>query len=1090
MGSVSLVLIACMPLHSAYALPSNTGQDIRTEEAEPQHSELRTTESESAWFSGPEPSGALMNTKRSGGLSMGLRSLLPRAATVFQHTITGTVTDAQTGEPLVGVNILVQGTTVGTTTGLDGTYSIDVEGPGAVLMFSFIGFNTQFIEVLPENLADGLDVSLQEDIALMDEIVVMGFGTQRRGDITGAVSAVNTAELTARQVPNTALALQGISPGLRIQDQGGHPGEEAAVVRIRGTGTLNNPNPLVLVDGVEQSLASVEASTIESITVMKDAASAAIYGSRAANGVILITTKRGADTGMIVNYESYLGVHNQRHFPEPANKEDWMMLRNEADINAGATPRFTPEYITNVLNGTNELEFPFADFEGAVFQNNALEHSHSLSLSTGSQTGTIYAALNHSHTDGVMRNFDSRRTSVRVNTDLYVTNNLTVQTNLLYRNRETNGPGFRAQRILQALLHMNRDMIMRYPDGRTGTGDIIGGTWSAYVMSHTGETQRVHNDIVGTTGFNYRLNDTFTFRGDFTLNQTAADEFIFREDRSNMIHPLTGTTVAASGWFSTNSLNEGRFNRRELSQRLFVNFDQSFEIHRLSGVAGYEEVFTRARQVSASRAGFFNDNLRSLSAGDSGNQRTCSNYNDPGFYTSGCFNDAWRIRSFFGRMNYTYNDRYSFQANFRFDGSSRFSKENRWGFFPSFSASWRLSSEPFMQNITSLSNLRLRASWGQLGNERMSANERTGLYSFLNSYNLGLAYQFGDNVIPAAAVTAAGNPDITWETTTMRNIGLDVGLFDDRLEFVAEYFWNLTSDILLQLPIPASVGVSAPFQNAAEVSNRGWEVELNYRSMPSTSGFQWTLGFNVSDVRNRIEDLRGLGPFYPDAFTVWTEGHSLTALRGFSSPGLYLSDEDLQRYPVRFSPGVTIGDWIFEDLNGDGSLSMALYPDGDQIILADEDPRYEFGISYTMNYRGFDFRMFWQGVLEQYHMLDGALVEGPNNQNFIHQMYVNERFHPELNPNGSWPRVAVGSQDWNRRANTNWIEDTRYIRLKNIELGYVIPQQRFQRMRVYVSGRDLFMITPTELFDPEVPRGRNQFYPHTKAVNTGISITF
>ncbi|MCC5907232.1 MAG: TonB-dependent receptor [Balneolaceae bacterium] len=1010
---------------------------------------------------------------------------------LYQETVTGRVTDAVTGEPLTGVNIVIQGTTTGTTTDLDGTYSINIEEAGTDLIFSYIGYHSQTVTVQSHHISDGLDVSLEEDVAMMDEMVVVGFGTQRRGDVTGAVSSVSAQDLETRQTPNTALALQGASPGLSIQDQGGHPGEEDVVVRIRGTGTLNNPNPLVLVDGVEQSLSSVEASNIESITVMKDAASAAIYGSRAANGVILVTTKRGADTGLIVNYGGYIGVHNERHFPEAANKEDWMLLRNEADINAGATPVFTEEYISNVLAGTNPLEYPFADFEGAVFRENALEHSHSLSLSTGSDTGRLYAAINHHDTEGIMRNFSNHQTSLRVNSDLFVTDDLTFQANLLYRNRQASGPGFTAQRITQALLHMNRDMIMQYPDGRTGTGDIIGGTWSAYVMSHTGETQRINNDIVGSAGLTYQINDAFAIEGDFTINQRIADESIFREDRSNMIHPLTGSTVAASGWFATNTLNEGRYNRRELSQRAFLNFEQSLNVHRFSGVAGYEEVYTRARQVSAARANFFNDELRSLNAGDSGNQQTCSQFHDAGSFTGTCFNDAWRVRSFFSRLNYTYDDRYSFQANARYDGSSRFAEGNRWGFFPSFSASWRITSEQFMQDVDLLSNLRLRASWGQLGNERMSTNERTGLHSHLNSFNLGLSYQFGDNVASAAAVTAAGNPDISWETTTMRNIGLDVGFLDDRVEVIAEYFWNYTSDILLQLPVPLIVGVSAPFQNAAEVSNEGWEVEVIYRSMPSTdSGFQWSLGVNVSDVTNTIEDLRGQGPFYPDAFTVWTEGESLSALRGYRSPGLYRTQEDLDAYPTKFSPDVGIGDWIFEDLTGDGSLSTALYPDGDHVVLADEDPRFEFGVNFNAAFRGFDFTMFLQGVMRQYHMLDGALVEGPNNQNFIHQKYVRERYHPELNPDGTWPRVMVGSQDWNRRANENWVEDTKYLRLKNIELGYSVQQPLVQSLRVFVSGRDLLTFTPTELFDPEVPRGRNQFYPHTKAITAGVNVTF
>lgn len=1016
--------------------------------------------------------------------------LLGLSSAVMAQTVEGTVSDANTGELLPGVNILIAGTSTGTVTDMSGEFSINVDGSGVELVFSYIGYEAQTITITDQHIEEGLDVNLTSDVALMDEMVVVGFGTQRRADVTGAVSSISSAEIQQRPLTNTALGLQGLSPGLTVQYQGGQPGEESTNVRVRGTGTLNNPNPLVLVDGIEQSLATVESSNIESITVLKDAASSAIYGSRAANGVILITTRRGAETGVTVNYNTHVGVHNKLFFPEGPDKETWMRMRNEADMATGADPFFTEEYIQNVLAGTNPLQFPFADFEGAVFQDNAMEHSHSLSIATGGETGRLYAAINHNNTDGIMKNFNNQRTSLRVNSDLFVTDNLTFQANLLYRNRDVTGPGFTAQRITQALLHMNRDMIMEYPDGRRGTGDLIGGTWNPYVMAHTGDSRRLSDDIVGTAGIDYQINDVLSIEADVTLNRTTTEESIFREDRSNMIHPVTGETVSASGWFATNTLNEGRYNRNELSQRAFMNYTDNFGNHNLSGVVGYEEIYTRATQISAARADFFNDELRSLGAGDSGNQRTCTQFNDAGHFTSGCFNDDWRVRSFFGRANYSYGDRYSFQANVRYDGSSRFAEGNRWGFFPSFSVGWRLSSEQFMQEVDWLSNLRLRASWGQLGNERMSANERTGLHSYLNSYNLGLSYQFAGNVVPAAAITAAGNPDISWETTTMTNIGVDMGFLDDRIEVIAEYFWNYTSDILLQLPVPATVGTSAPFQNAAEVSNNGWELAVNYHSVPSTAdGFQFSVGVNLSDVVNKIESLRGQGPFYPDKFTVWAEGHSINSLRGFRSPGIYRTAEDFDRYPTVISDNVDIGDIIYEDLTGDGSLSAALFPEGDHYIMANEDPRYEFGVNFSASFRGFDFYMFWQGVMEQYHTLDGALNEGPNNQNFIPKVMARERFHPTENPDGTWPRVITGNT-WNMQETDFWLQDTKYARLKNIQIGYTVPQQFIQNLRVFVSGENLLTFTPTELFDPEVPRGRNQFYPHSKSVSVGLNVTF
>lgn len=1007
---------------------------------------------------------------------------------ILQEEVTGVVRDSETGSVLPGVNIVVKETNTGTSTDSDGAFGLTVPSLNDTLIFTFVGYEQ--LEV-PINGRTELNVELYPDVVAGEEVVVVGFGTQEREDVTGAVSSVSADDFEERPMTNTALGLQGLSPGLSIQYEGGQPGEENAIARIRGIGTLNNPNPLVLVDGIEQSLSDVESSNIESISVLKDAASAAIYGSRAANGVILVTTKRGTETGVTVNYNAHAGVQDKLFFLNGASKEDWMMMRNEADIARGNEPVFTEEYQSNVLAGTNPLEYPFADFEEGVFRDYGLEHSNSLSISTGGETGRLYAAVSHDDTDGIMKNFNSKKTSLRLNSDLFVTDNLTLKANMLYRNRDVTGPGFRPQRIMQALLHMNRDMIMSYPDGQEATGDLIGGTWNPFVMGNSGETNRVSNDIVATAGVEYEINDALSLEGDFTLNRTNTEESIFRDDKSNMIHPLTGETVAASSWFSTNTLNEGRYDRNELSQRAILRYTNDFADHGLNGVVGYEELYTQANQTSAARSDFFNNDLRDLSAGDSGTELTCGQFNDPGNFTNGCFNDEWRIRSFFGRLNYSYDDRYSVQANVRYDGSSRFAEGNRWGFFPSFSAGWRISSEDFMQNADMLSNLRLRASWGQLGNERQGANERTGLYSYLNTYNLGLAYQFNDEVVPAAAVTSAGNPEIAWETTTMTNIGLDVGILDDRIEVIGEMFWNYTSDILLQLPIPATVGMSAPYQNAADVSNNGWELAVNYNGSPGTEGgFMYSIGVNLSDVINTIEDLNDQGPFYPDIFTVWTEGESINSLRGYASPGIYRNEEDLEEYPTTYSPEVTIGDVIYEDLDGDGALSTAMYPDGDHIIIANEDPRYEFGINFDAAYKGFDFRMFWQGVLQQYHMLDGSVIEGPNNQNFIVQKYVEERYHPTKNPDGSWPRVMSGSQDWNRRASEFWLEDTKYARLKNVQLGYSIPQQLVHSLRIYLSGENLLTITPTELMDPEVPRGRNQFYPHTKSLSFGVNVTF
>src|SRR5690625_1551562 len=338
--------------------------------------------------------------------------------------VEGTVTDGSTGETMPGVNVVIQETTTGTTTNADGEYSLEVD-VGEVVVFSYVGYEPQTVQIDNGHLEEGLDVIMVSAVAAMDEMVVVGFGTQRRANVTGAVSTISGSDIEQRPVTNTALALQGMTPGLTIQYGGGQPGEQNAAARIRGIGTLNDHSPLVLVDGVEQSLSTIEPETIESISVLKDAASAAIYGSRAANGVILITTKRGAETGINISYDNHIGWQNRNFFPKPADRESWLRLENEAQVNAGGAPTFSEEYIQNVVAGTNPLQFPFADWEAGIFNEKALEQRHSLSISSGGQSARVFASMNYTDSDGIIQNFGYQRFSLRLNTDLFLSDDVT-----------------------------------------------------------------------------------------------------------------------------------------------------------------------------------------------------------------------------------------------------------------------------------------------------------------------------------------------------------------------------------------------------------------------------------------------------------------------------------------------------------------------------------------------------------------------------------------------------------------------------------------------------------------------------------------
>lgn len=980
----------------------------------------------------------------------------------------GTVTDMN-GVPFPSVTVQEQGTNNGVLTDFDGNFTIKVNSLQSVLVFSYVGMKTI------QRTVDGntiMNVQMEEDAQALDEVLVVGYGTQTRAKVTGAISSVDGDDLAARPVTNTATALQGMSPGLTILNQGGAPGNEDIGIRIRGIGTLNNSSPLVLVDGIEQSLSSVEPQNIESISVLKDAASAAIYGSRAANGVILVTTKRGTVSGTTISYDAFVGIQNPSFFPEKADPESWLRLENEAQVNAGGSPTFSEEYIQNVVAGTNPLEFPFANWEEGIFNPDALMQQHTFSLSSGGEIGRVFASLNYSDTDGILINFNNKQATMRVNADLYASDKLTFKMNLLYRNGHFSRPGFTAQRLLQGLLHINRNVVMEYPDG---TYDLVAGYWNPHAMAKEGETDRLDDDVVAQAGFEYDFTESLSLEGDVSYKLEKSGQSEFMNSLAGMKNYLTGEPAAVSGWFATNQLTETQNTVRELSQRLYLNYSNNFGNHEVQALAGYEEIYNQFKNVLARRQNFFNNDLRDLDAGGVKNQNV------------GGYNNEWRLRSFFGRLNYAFDDKYLFQANLRYDGSSRFGEGNRWGLFPSVSAGWIITNENFMEDFvdnTIINTIKLRGSWGQLGNQNI------GLNRFRNTYNLNEGYQFGGVVVPGAAVTTAGNPDITWETSTMSNVGFDMTFLNNRIGLVAEYFWKYTDDILIELPISRTIGVNPPVQNAAEVSNNGYEISLNYQNeFRPDGGFNYSVGINFSDVINKIEDLKGAGPFFPDVFSIWTEGESMNSLRGLTSPGLYLSQEDLDQYPATLNPSVGIGDIIYEDVNGDGVISQSIYPGGDQIIIGNEDPRYEFGVRFNASYRGFDFSMFWQGVLKQQHLVDGAIPEGPAFQNFIHKEMAENAFHPVRNPNGTWPLVTAGNS-WNIVKSDFWLADSKYARLKNFQLGYTVKQDVISKLRVYVSGENMITLTPTKLFDPETPRGRSQFYPQTETMSIGLNVVF
>jgi TonB-linked SusC/RagA family outer membrane protein len=978
--------------------------------------------------------------------------------------IKGQVLD-EAGAPLEGASITVKGTDRATTTDANGNFSLQGPDGAIVLIISYVGYTTREVSVT-NDVPVSIVLAAKNKDQQMDQVVVVGYGTQKKVNLTGSVSSISGKKIEERPVSNTVLALQGQAPGLSVINRGGAGGDDNVTIRIRGTGTLNAADPLVLVDGVPQSLSSVAPSEIESISVLKDAASASIYGSRAGNGVILVTTKRGVKEGVSISYNNSFGWASKSFWPKSASPGDYLRLHNEAYENAGLPKPYSDEWIANAEAGTEPLKYPFFDFIPAVFRENAPQQTHSINMSSGGKSGRILVAMNYLDQDGIVRNHNYERYNIRINADLYLNKKVTFTTDLMYRRRNYTGVGRTPVQILQSILNSKQSVVGEYPNG---SYDLVGGLRNAIaIINKSGSDKRINDDLVGTLGLKYDIVKGLSLKAYVTVNNTQSESRLF-QNKLEMNDYYTGEPIPVGALWAQNYLEERRVRTFEPNYKVYADYNTNFKDHNFKVLLGYDEIHNSWRSLGASRNNFYSNDIMEIDAGDSKNWVNWGNSSE------------WKLRSFFGRLNYAFKNKYLLEANVRYDGSSRFSMGKKYGVFPSFSAGWRLDQEDFLKGSTVVSNLKMRGSWGKLGNQEIPLYRNSAVYSLDQGYN------FNNNIVVGAAQTIAANPNITWESTSMTDIGFDLDLYNGKWSVVADYFWRVTNDILFALPIAPSIGIGAPTQNSASVDNKGWEIAVNYNGNRGKE-FQYTIGFNISDVINKITDLKGTGPYYQDKFNIWQEGYSINTLYGYKTLGLYRSQSDLDKYP-KANEQATLGDIIYADINKDGLITSE-----DRVIIGNMDARFPIGLNFGASYKGFDFTMFWQGVLKAQSNLDGAIIEGPDWENFTTDDMVKKRYHETKNPNGTMPRVSYGNA-WNGYVSDFWMQDTKYLRLKNFQLGYTIPKKltgriKVNKLRVFISGENLVTFTPTKWVDPEFPAGRLQYYPQSKMKLIGLNLNF
>ena len=984
--------------------------------------------------------------------------LVPLAtmAQTTSRTIRGTVSP-DAGTAIAGVTVTVKGSSVATATDDQGAFTIQVPDDRSILVFSSVGMVSKEV---PVGSRDRISVTLESVSQDLGEVVVVGYGTQKRTNLTGSVAVIETKDLESRPFASTTNALQGVAAGVTVTNPSGAPGSSGAI-RIRGIGTLNNSNPLVLIDGVEGDMNAIDPNLIASISVLKDAASSAIYGSRAANGVILVTTKRAAGE-LQINYHAYVGVQNPTDLPDRVNAIDHMELINLAHRNSGASPLFADAFIEEYRQNmaSDPDRYPNTDWQKAVLRGSGLMHSHNLSVSSGGDKVRFLTSAGYMDQKGLLETSGFKRYTFRNNTDITFNNKLSAQADVQFIQTNTVEPG---PGLSSVFLQMNRIPAIQpgqYSDGSFGEG-WNGENPIAFSGPAGGSQIEERIRLLGRFVLNYKPTEWLTAE---LLAQPRYEELYndnynraiqsFQRDGSPLFTRPERSTLANR---SIRSLYGNYYG--------YLTAQQRFSEHSVKLLLGSSVETFNSRNFRAYRDGFTFPDYRVLDAGLQDNREASGNASE------------WTLQSFFGRLNYEFNSKYLLEMNARYDGSSRFAKGNKFGFFPSVSAGWRVSSEEFMSDIGAISNLMLRASWGRLGNQNI------GTYPFASTLSLG-SYTMGNQIVPIAALNEMNNEQISWETSEMTNIGFDLMLFN-KLTIGFDWYDKITSDILLELDIPLSIGLDAPYQNAGKVRNRGWETNISYKNR--LGKFRYDIGFNLSDVKNTVLDLRGVSQ---SGLLVSREGHPINSIFALKADGYFQSQAEIDNHAAQIGI-LAPGDIRY--INQNPHVDDVINAD-DYVVVGSTIPRFTYGMNFNASYGNFTFNAFLQGVGKADGYLYGRAIQPFFSGASAYEQHK-DYWTPD-NPTAAFPRLTWGDAGNNYQHSSFWMKDASYLRLKNLQLGYTIPpaflsRLRIQHARIYANGQNLFTIDNFwDGYDVEQPVGTGTTYPQVKIYTLGIDLRF
>ena len=1008
------------------------------------------------------------------------------------YKASGVVIDSA-GEPVIGAGVVIEGSTNGTITDVDGRWELVVPSTTTKIVISSLGYKEQ---VVAAGSASARTVTLHEDSQMLQETVVVGYGVQKKVNLTGAVAMVNSEEMNARPISSVASGLQGLLPGVTVVNSSSQPGQANTTIRVRGVGTIGNSNPLILIDGIEGDISSINPEDIESVSVLKDAASSAIYGARAANGVLLVTTKKlaaGKDAVTKINFSAYAGIQTPTRLPEMCDAIEFMTLDNEARKNVDTADAWLPEDFDKVRNNTDPNYFGNTDWIGQVIKKVAPQQNYSLSLNGTLGNSGYMLSYRYFDQSGltVGNSTGETRHNLRFKINTKLIDRVTLSSNLGYTTTKvispvsslTSGGG-----AIYTAMRIAPNVPVRYTDGTWAYG---GGNTNPVAILRDGGRAKTDADELSIMEVvkvdilkGWDVSATYNVTSYNGLKDILKKTITFN-------NPEDGSTYS---YQSPNSIKNIDYRHNQQTFILQTNFDLNFGKHNVSGVVGMSQEWYTSRSFEASRTKLITEQDPTLNLGD---PQTMSNASS---------DSSWAIRSGFGRVSYNWNERYLLEGNLRYDLSSRFHKSNRSGLFPSVSAGWRISEENFMAATrTYLDNLKIRASWGMLGNQYVGSSNYPYL-SVLQAYTSGIS-MIGANATTGYVQSTLSNPNLSWEKIKMLDLGFDLAMFSNRLTFSFDWYNKDTDGILLKLNYPAQLGAKPSEQNAGKVNNKGWEMDLNWRSQAGE--FMYGIGFNLSDVKNKIVDLGGNAPDL-SGNQIRMVGYPIDAFYGYIADGLMTPEDfkinnpethtyNLPNIPVILGNRYQPGDIKYKDLSGpEGVPDGRITPEYDRTVLGSSIPRYTYSVRGNLGWRGIDFSFVLQGVGKCSGYLEGSARHALQDMAAYPQKVHLERYNVVTNPNpkASYPRLTYNTGFNQNTFSTFWLEDASYLRVKNVQLGYTFPEKwmkkaRIDNFRVYASADNLFTFSKFfYAYDPETPVSKGGYYPLVKTVVIGVNLTF